>query len=55
MNLTSTYSGRPMRQVRTFRLPVRKGNAANRNARSWGIDDARAAQLLESKAVASSG
>ena len=27
MNLTDTYPGRPLRQVRTVALPVRKGNA----------------------------
>ena len=44
MNLTDTYPGRPLRQVRTVALPVRKGNASNQNARSWGIDDAREAR-----------
>lgn len=41
MNLTATYPGRPLRQVRTVALPVRKGTAADQNVRSWGIDDAR--------------
>ena len=41
MNLTDTYPGRPLRQVRTVALPVRKGTAADQNVRSWGIDDAR--------------
>ena len=41
MNLTDTYPGLPLRQVRTVALPVRKGTAADQNVRSWGIDDAR--------------